>query len=217
MNQAYPLAWPDGWKRTEDFRRQDSKFKVTLAAACSDLVSTLRKLGAVGTIVVSTNIPAGRLNSDAALYPKASAEKKVEDPGVAVYWTVREGTHRTLTAKVMACDSWRTVRENIRALWLALEALLTIRRIKASAVFERAYSAFNVLPPTEEEQAPPPVKRSWREVLGFTLKVATLHDVKLAYRKLCFMHHPDLEGGNNAKQVELNEAWEEAKKELEDQ
>ena len=120
----------------------------------------------------------------------------------------------TLIPKVMTCDTWLSPRENLRAIWQAIEGLRAIERSGASSVFERAYASFNALPPGEGAPAPSPVKRSWREVLGFTLKVATLYDVKKAYHALSNEHHPDKHGGSNAKQVELNEAWEEAKKEI---
>lgn len=44
MTEAYPLAWPTGWKRTKYPQR--APFKTTFATARDDVFDELRLLGA---------------------------------------------------------------------------------------------------------------------------------------------------------------------------
>jgi molecular chaperone DnaJ len=50
-------------------------------------------------------------------------------------------------------------------------------------------------------------KRDYYEVLGVS-KTASADELKKAYRRLAIQHHPDKEGGNEAKFKEVNEAYE---------
>jgi hypothetical protein len=50
-------------------------------------------------------------------------ETEVRDPGVAVYWTDRRGE-----ARVMACDQWFRLRDNVHAIGHAVAAFRTIER-----------------------------------------------------------------------------------------
>ena len=43
---AYPLQWPEGWKRTENYRRRQAKFtrhgdRLSVAAACNRVMEQL--------------------------------------------------------------------------------------------------------------------------------------------------------------------------------
>ncbi len=50
-------------------------------------------------------------------------------------------------------------------------------------------------------------KRDYYEVLGIS-KGASADEIKKAYRKLAVQHHPDKQGGDEAKFKELGEAYE---------
>ena len=50
-------------------------------------------------------------------------------------------------------------------------------------------------------------KRDYYEILGVT-KSASADEIKKAFRRLAVKHHPDKEGGNEAKFKEINEAYE---------
>lgn len=196
--EAYPLAWPDGWPRTK--YRRSSSYKTAIDQAVDELHWSLTKLGAIkGSIILSSNVPPRN-----ALGTPRNDGHNVADPGVAVYWTTREHGQR-----VVACDRWSTVRENLRAIGLALEGLRAIERAGATQILERAFSAFGALPAAETV----PVERPWWEVLGFpealigSLSTAV---VDARYRELALSAHPD-RNGTPAAMIELNRAREQAR------
>lgn len=184
--EAYPLAWPDGWPRRDSSRRTGSRYEVSFLRARDELARQLKLAGARHP-VISTNVP---LRRDGL--PLANmAEPK--DPGVAVYWDDRKGK-----ARVIACDCWRTVRENLRAVGLTIEALRTIERTGASELLERAYSGFARLPAAPD---------CW-SVLGLSKGTPT-ERVSDRYRELARQHHPD-RGGNAETMSRINAAYQEA-------
>lgn len=184
---AHPLAWPDGWKRTPSHSRHRSKYKVTFLKARDDLARQLRMLSRYSSdVVISTNVP---LRRDGL--PLANM-REPEDPGVAAYWVDKKGKQR-----VIACDAWQTVRENLRAVGLAVEALRTIERAKASEILDRAYTGFAALPPQGGST-------DWPSVLSIP-RGATREEVELRYRELARLHHPD-RGGDAAMMSRINAA-----------
>jgi hypothetical protein len=191
---ACPLAWPLGWRRTEPGKAKRSKYEVTFEKAYEDLLAALRRMGASG-VVVSTNIP---LRRDGAPYMSNVAEPM--DRGVAVYWTEA----KTRAPRVMACDAWLTVRENVRGIGLTLEALRAIERSGATELLERAYTGFTALPTTAQ--------RHWSDVLNVS-REATLEDIDAAYKTAVkLVTHPD-RGGNHEAWVAINCARDQARAE----
>lgn len=191
--QSYPLKWPDGWERTRN--RHSARYKVTVDRAYEDLVASLQKLGALsGSIIISSNVPPrnafGTPRNDGA---------QVGDTGVAIYWQTRAHGER-----VMACDRWDTVKDNIRAIGLAVEGLRAMERAGASQIMERAFTAFGSLP-ASANAAP---ARPWWDVLGFThstLSVLSAAVVDARYRELARAAHPD-HGGSAEGFAELGRA-----------
>lgn len=197
----YPLKWPEGWKRTPQYQRRSAPYKVTIDKAVKELHASLQRLGALsGSIVVSSNVPP----SNGLGVPKNDGTK-VADPGVSVWWTTRAHGER-----VIACDRWASVRENVRACGLALEALRSLERAGASQILERAFTAFGELPAPEGA-----IKaRPWWEVLEFTeamLPALSLGVIDARYRELAVKAHPD-RGGTQEAIVELNNAREQARR-----
>ena len=92
MAEAYPLHWPEGWKRTS--YRIRSKFKTGFGAARNLLFAELDRMGA-SKVIVSTNIP---LRNDGL--PRANMRPDGGDTGVAVYFQ-RKGK-----PVVFACDKY---------------------------------------------------------------------------------------------------------------
>lgn len=184
-DQRYPLHWPAGWPRTPAYRVKASNYQVSEARARDDLFETLRKMRA-RDVVVSTNV---KLRLDGLPYANQRAP---EDPGVAVYWTTRDG--KSLT---MACDRWRDLRSNYRAIGLALEGLRAMERAGVSELLDRAYRGFAALPAASAHS-------SWREVLDLHGEV-TPDDVRRRARELARKHHPD-RGGDAARMREVIEA-----------
>ena len=200
MATAFPLQWPDSWPRTAVMARRRAAYKVTSGRAVDDLMESLRKLRAK-SIVVSTNIETKR---DGA--PYANQKHIVDDPGVAVYWVDPK-----LGERVIACDRWVGVYDNVRAVWMALEALRAIERAGATQILERAFSAFGALPAPKAE-----ARRPWWEVLDIPVDFArSISPMMLDARflELAAIRHPDkLNTGSKEAFQELQAAYEEAKK-----
>jgi hypothetical protein len=193
MNRAYPLDWPEGWPRTPAHQRRSSSFKVSFARARGHLLSGVRLLGGRDPIL-STDVA---LRRDGLPYANVAAP---DDPGAAVHFTWRERPY------VLACDRFRTVGENLRAIGLTIESLRALRRYGATDLLERAFSGFAALPS--------PDALDWRAELGFSP-----HDrvdanaVAMRYRALSMKAHPDA-GWSEAAMVRLNRARDLALKEF---
>lgn len=190
---AYPLCWPDGWGRTPAARRMlNGRFKVTFAEARDGALRSLRLLGATDA-VISSNIPVKR---DGTPYARAA---EPEDPGIALYWTVER------QPRVIACDCWGAIRDNMRAIGLTLEAFRQIERAGATEILGRAYLGFKALP------QPAGADDGWREVLGFGPD-EPVDALKLLrrWRQLALEHHPDV-GGASDQWLRIQRAYENAK------
>ena len=195
LPDAYPLSWPVGWKRTPRFRRKPAPYKVGFGRARDDLIHSLELLRA-RDVVLSSHL---RTRLDG--YPLAK-QREPDDPGVAVYWIDRDGRPR-----VMACDKWDRVKDNVRALGLAIEAFRMLERTGASEILDRAFTGFAALP-AEARQ------RTWREVLCLVDRhPVDREDVEIAYRTLARTRHPD-RGGRPEEMVELNRARDQALREI---
>jgi hypothetical protein len=188
---ANPLQWPDGWPRTTMPTR--SRFSCTFAQARDGILHQLDLMGVPDyRVVLSTNVPLRRDGLPYANCPEP------DDPGAAVYWTTPEG-HR----RVMPCDRWDRVRDNLRAIERSLEALRGLDRWGTPGIVERAFTGFAALPAAASD---------WRSVLGTSGDV-TLEQVRAQYRRLSREAHPDL-GGSPHEQQRLNAAMAAAEAEL---
>lgn len=199
MAEKYPLQWPAGWKRARS--RLSSKFKAAeqFGKVRDGLLHEISLMG--GTqVVLSTNIP---LTKDGLPYAKHA---QPADPGVAVYfkWNGKPMS--------LACDKWRTVIENIRALQLTVEAMRGIDRWGSSELMERSFTGFTALPAPDQQSN----VRTWKAVLGFhELTTPTLTMVKEKRNELVRKYHPDF--GSDRSQsamAAVNEAFAQAEREL---
>jgi hypothetical protein len=202
---AYPLAWPPGRPRTAPERREWSRFhgtfqrretigattriykekaRLTLTEARVQLFAELERLGA-RRVVVSTNI---QLRRDGL--PYADSRQIVSDPGVAVYFEL--GGEKT----AIACDRWRAVAENMRAIAKTVEAIRGIERWGSGEMVRAAFRGFRALPPAS---------RPWREVLGLPIRDLTEEEITTAFRERAKAVHPDV-GGQHDAMAELNAA-----------
>lgn len=192
---SYPLAWPEGWKRThEDDRINTNRFNTTFDRARKQLQIELERLGAEN-VVISSWIPLrqdGNPRSDAA-------RRRMDDPGVAVYFTLRK------QQMVMARDAFWTVHDNLRSIGLSIEGLRQMERHGGASMMERAFEGFLAIEPP----------KSWRKTLGFAEDVSPLLPrVEEAYRRLARDAHPDKPGGSETRMADLNVAITAARKEL---
>jgi hypothetical protein len=193
---AFPLQWPDGWARTQPSFRQVAPYKMEPSKVLDHLRSELRRMRAT-SVVISSCL---QLRRDGLPY---TDQRQPDDVGVAVYWSTNKFKDR-----VIACDKWTKVFDNMHALGLAIDALRAIERSGATQVLDRAFTAFGALPAGSAT-----VQRPWWEVLGLkkeALSFATLAMVEAQWRELAAKAHPD-RGGDPKALVELNQAREQAR------
>lgn len=201
LEPAFPLAWPAGYSRTLAGLRRESAFRVTPAQAFDDLIAEANRFGS--NVRVSMNAP--RRKSDDKPYADA-LDDAVDDPGVVLYLT-REGKRLCFP-----CDSYRTMRENIRGITIAVEAFRALERHGVKQLLSRAMESFVSLPPPSAAQAAlrAPGARPWPEVLGVP-STATNDAINAAYRARARARElHDL--GDQAQLQELNVARDEAMK-----
>lgn len=196
---AYPLAWPDGWRRTPAHLRTRAKFhgggsgwqdgryvgrrSLTVAEATRRTLDSLGRMGvSTWNIVISSNL---QLRNDGL--PR-SGQRAPDDPGVAVYW--RKGKDR----RCIAVDRYDRVQDNLAAIAATLEAMRAIERHGGAEILDRAFTGFTALPAPEQ----------WFQVLGVSAN-ATRAEIDEAYRRLAAKHHPD-RGGDPHEMARINTA-----------
>jgi hypothetical protein len=188
--EAYPLQWPVGWPRVRYASR--SKFgRRTMYVAREFLEHELRLLGARG-IVLSTNVP---LRQDGLPYSNAAEPR---DHGAAVYFRIKD------QPRVLACDKWDRVADNVMAIVKHVEAIRGQVRWGVGSV-EQALGGYKALP---EMGAP----KQWWEVLGLPRHSGEAA-VEARRLELLQEHHPD-RGGSSVRAAEINAAYDEARREL---
>lgn len=193
--EAFPLTWPDAQQRTPPGRRREAAFKTGLGTARDELLRELRLLGA-REIIVSTMIG---LRRDGMF---RADEVEPSDPGVACYFK------RAGHDYVIACDAYRKVRWNVRAVGLTVEAMRTIQRHGSSQMLEQAFTGFMALPAHAAEP-------SWWETLGVpsTITGDAAAELKAARDAKAWEVHPD-RGGSDDAMARVNRAYDNARRDL---
>jgi hypothetical protein len=191
--KAFPLCWPDGWARTK--YRASSAYKIKTDAAISDLISSI-KLSGGRDIIISSNVPT---RSDGTMYRGDHSDKRIADPGVAAYWTARDAKGNP-APRVIPCDHWHTVRENVRGIGMAVDCMRGLKRCGAGEIQDRAFAGFARLPESTESDP-------W-SVLGVK-RTATREQLTERLRVLTRSEHPD-HGGSTERFSRLTRAYHEA-------
>lgn len=186
----YPLSWPTGRPRTKSptyshfGRREGSTLrKIRADEAERVLLSELGRLGAE-RVAISTN---RHYKKDGAL---RTDRLPPTDVGVAVYFTLK-GQKR-----VLACDKWDRIADNIYAVAMTIEAQRGIERW-GSVTTEQAFDGYAALP----EKTQP---TCW-EILGIgafpeNVPLEGRENVVLdAYRRKARETHPDNPNGSHEK------------------
>ncbi|MFL6228071.1 MAG: J domain-containing protein, partial [Pyrinomonadaceae bacterium] len=147
---AYPLSWPLGWPRhAVRIRSRFGKWNAppSVAQGAKKVLAELKRMGVDDhAVVISTNI---ELRLDGL--PR-SDRRAPTDPGAAVYFRLWNDQR-----KVLACDKYVTVGDNLYAIGLTIEATRGIERW-GSVTVEQAFAGYVAL----EEKT---TKSCW-EVLG---------------------------------------------------
>jgi hypothetical protein len=183
----FPLHWPPYVPRSQ--RREAGAFKVTLAAALSNVQTSLRMFGkdsgrVVSSIVLSSNVTLGH--------------DRPADPGIAV-WFMWENEWRCI-----AVDRFTTPAANLQAIHKIIEARRAETRYGTLHMVRAAFTGFLALPGGEVID--------WRKVLGLGAR-PTLADAEEAYRSKLDESHPDKDGTTEV-MTTLNAARAAAKREL---
>ena len=187
--EAYPLAWPVSWPRSRSPQR--SRFgDHTLYSAREQLLAELRRLGAQ-QIVLSTNIPT-RLDG----LPYSNAREPT-DHGVAVYFRIKG------EPRVLACDHWNRVADNMVALAKHVDAIRGQARWGVGTL-EQALGGYRALPAMD-------ARKPWHEVLGVQAD-ANWNEIEARRLKLLQEHHPD-RGGSQGRAADINAAYDEVRRE----
>lgn len=205
----YPLAWPSGWKRTTSRKRAKfhgtgsraivgGSYKIkeplTLSAALDRLCGEMRRLGVPDRDwLISSDL---KLRQDGLPY---ASQAQPADPGVAVYFKLNRAD------RVLACDAWNRIPDNIAAIAAHVECLRGIDRYGVGTI-EQAFTGYAALPPKGS---------TWRTTLGFAPgAVVTLDDIDAAFRERARTAHPDVHGGSHDAMASLTSARAEARAEV---
>ena len=210
--QRYPLAWPTGWPRAR--RRERARFHsfrsvpsssnpghtwkrkelLSLSQALGRLEDEMGRLGvAKSDWLISSDL---RLRLDG--FPVAN-QAQPADVGVAVYFKL-QGSDR-----VLACDTWDRMPDNIAAIAAHIECIRGIERYRVGTM-EQAFSGYAALPAKGS---------TWRTSLGFEPgQVVTKADIERAFRDRARSVHPDVAGGSHDAMASLPEAKMEGLKEI---
>lgn len=194
--QRHPLSWPTGWKRVPASARTRARFhgtkrvsydsgggynqkqELTVSAALGRLSGELRRMGVLdGDWLVSSNM---RVRLDGLPY---SDQRRPDDPGVAVYFKLARKD------RVLACDTWDRVADNIAAVAAHIEALRAIERYGVGSI-DQAFAGYAALPAKGD---------TWRSALGFgpddNVNAAA---IDTAFKAKARTAHPDVGGSHEA-------------------
>lgn len=188
VTEAYPLQYPNGWKRTQ--QPEPSRFgswnnKPSIHKATQKIIEEMRLFGGTD-LIISSNL---KLKKDGLPY---SNQKQPEDQGVAVYFNWQK------EQKVIACDTFDNIGCNLWAIGKTIEAMRGIDRWGCSEIITKAFTGFTALPERTSSE--------WWEILGVE-PTASPEEIKRKYRQLVKKHHPDITG-NDIHFKRIKEAYE---------
>jgi hypothetical protein len=176
---ASPLSWPARQPRTRSYNRKRNPLwkGATVSTASVQIEDEVRRLGG-RDLILSTNL-ALRIDG----FPR-SGQPEPADPGVAVYFA-RKGQQL-----VFACDRYATVRENLRAIAMHLNAIRGQERWGVGSL-DQAFAGYAALPENATGEA-------WWQTLGLSERPFTEHQLQSAYREAAKRTHPDAGGSSEA-------------------
>jgi hypothetical protein len=177
------LTWPETKPRAA--QRTGSQFKSEVAKANREIDDELARWG-VRQFIISRNNQ--RIFSG--------------DPGAAVWWLDRRKALR-----VLACDKYQKLADNLHALYLTLSAMRALERWGAYTAEQAAEGARLALPPPAAFAETP-----WWETLGVE-RHWPLKAIEAVWLTRLEKAHPD-RGGDPDEAATLNAAMDAARQEL---
>lgn len=192
-DNSFPLTWPAGWARKTNPYRPRAKFGggngQQLGTAVKLLLAELGRLGA-DKVVMSTNV---RVRLDGVPYADSA---NPSDPGAAVYFRLKG------EPRVLACDKWDRVADNLAALAKHIEAVRGQVRWGVGSL-EQAFGGYKALPAMD-------AIKPWWVILGLP-ETASVRDAERKRDELLMLHHPD-KGGTHSRAAEINGAYDQARR-----
>lgn len=206
--RRYPLSWPTGWKRTPAHERQRADFGKTILETYTERhydgraneQKTRKKKAALTAADAAIRLEQ-ELDRLGAQDAKLSTSQKLRldgtprsdlsepaDVGAAVYFTLSG------KARVLACDRWTRVADNIAAIAQHIDALRRIERYGIGDM-NQAFAGYAALPASAVD---------WAIVLMVNPD-ASRAEILAAHRQLATIHHPD-KGGRLEDMARINEA-----------
>lgn len=204
--EATPLFWPYAYPRSVPPRDNNRAFRMKFSQDRNEILHRLERRGS--RVFITSNLP---LRRDGLPY---ADPPKIDDPGIAVWW-IEKGKER-----VIACDRWHHISQNMRAINKTIEALAGLETWGASDVVERAFAGFTALPPGSSPEPAPPI--DWQAEFAIELEKLSaaglanaeiLRMVELRFRARMMEQHPD-KGGSTAIAADLNAAMAAAREQL---
>lgn len=187
--QAYPLSWPAGWPRSK-FSTTSSFGMHSISECVDEILRQLRLIGAQN-VVISSNLI---LRNDGL--PR-SGQSQPADAGVAVYFKLNKAD------RVLACDKWSRVDDNMWAIAKHLDALRGQQRWGVGTI-DQAFTGYAALPPAGGAYT-----QTWWEVLDLPSDLSELNTnaaavlINSQYRIGARRKHPDA-GGSHDAMAQLN-------------
>lgn len=198
MIKAYPLMWPEGYRRTP-VRKASLFKKSTVPRARRAVEDEIRRLKATN-LVISTNL---KVRKDGGFVSK---QRTPEDPGVAV-WFVYKGD-----LKCIPCDNYEHVWENLYSISKGINALRGLARWGVRDMLDRALTGFVAIT-DNAGKAKVSNESNWFEILGVDSNVG-IDQLKKKYRELIKECHPDVSGVYSEKFFQLKDAFDEGVRQL---
>lgn len=203
--EAFPLNWPNGWRRTPAHRRTSARFigkkgtygqegvgwkpaqRLTIEQAIQRVLSELERMGIQrSSIIISSDL---RLRNDGLPYSNQATGHL--DQGAAVYWTDC-GNRRC-----MAIDRYDRIADNLGAIAATIDAMRAIERHGGAEILDRAFTGFAALPAPAPQEQP-------HQILGVEPD-ANEAEIDYAYKRLAMQLHPD-RGGTTEDMARINAA-----------
>lgn len=187
----WPLCWPPAKPRTAK-RLGRTQFKATRAKAEREIREEMERWRAQGYML-----------SAAPPYMKGAV-----DPGVALWWNMPRPDKKPSELRVLACDTWPWIEDNMHAIALTLHGLRSFERYGTYTREQAAEGARPALPPPAEERI------DWPGILGVG-RDWPLAAVEAIWKTKAEKAHPD-RGGSAEAMASLNAAMDAARRDLGD-
>ncbi len=194
--ERFPLVWPQGYPVTE--RREKSNFKADFVKCRDGMINEFKLLLSPASfqgMIISTNMPH---NKDGLITGKAPL--MYPNPGIAVYFEFGGED------KILACDHWMYLHENMRAIQYTVQSLRSLERHKCTDILSRTMTGLKALPQNAGDS-----NVAWWDILAID-RHAPWSWIESRYKQLVKYHHPDNQDTGNREMFDrAQDAYKQAK------